>query len=73
MRPVQRDVTINRCVELEREVQCGCEGSCDHVPTIEEVVVPRRRPPAVGLFELDRAGLAELARRRGYGVLALVR
>ncbi len=43
------------------------------MPTIEEVVVPRRRPPAVGLFELDRAGLAELARRRGYGVLALVR
>jgi hypothetical protein len=53
----------------EGAVECGCEGPCDHAPRIEEYVLPSRRPAEVGVMPIDRDGLVELARRRGYQVL----
>jgi hypothetical protein len=47
------------------DVTCGCGATCDHVPVLEEVVLPPSRPARVGMTALDRHGLVAFARRRG--------
>jgi hypothetical protein len=52
-------------VDAEGDVTCGCGATCEHVPVLEEVVLPPMRPRVVGLLAIDRAGLVAMARRRG--------
>ncbi len=55
--------------DLDDDVMCSCAGACDHAPVLEEIVLPPTRPLSVGAMPLDRAGLVELARRRGMGLV----
>jgi hypothetical protein len=48
-------------------VACGCEGPCEHVPVLSEVVLPPLRPRSVRMRALDRKGLVEMAYGRGVG------
>jgi hypothetical protein len=51
--------------DAEGDVTCGCTRACEHVPVLEEIVLPPMRPLVVGMLAIDRAGLVAMARRRG--------
>lgn len=51
---------------------CGCQGPCEHVLELSEVVIPPLRPRSVRMRTLDRRGLVEMAYGRGAGpILAM--
>jgi hypothetical protein len=49
----------------EEPVACACQGACEHTLVLSETVLPSIRPRTVGMRPLDRAGLVEMAYRRG--------
>jgi hypothetical protein len=61
---------VIRAIADDGDVMCGCADSCEHVPVLEEIVLPPSRPRQVGVTALDRHGLVAMARRRG--ILAVI-